>query len=387
VVRVLLDATAVPHDRGGVGRYVDELVPALTALDVRPQVVCRRGDVDHYAELSGTAPLVAPKLADSPAQRLIWEQTGLPALVRQANPDVFHSPHYTRPMRSHIPSVVTLHDATFFTDPHLHSKAKGPFFRAATRHSLRHAQLCLVPSQATADELAAVVGVDAARMRVAHHGVDTELFAPPSAQEIAVAREQIGLAPSELYIAFLGTLEPRKNVAALIAAWADVAAQKPEPLTLVLAGAAGWDTTLEAAIAAVPSGLRVLRPGYLRKQDLAGFLGGAELVCYPSLMEGFGLPVLEAMACGAAVLTTRRGALPEVGGDAVEYTETDSAAIGTALSALLAHPAHRKELGAAAVQRAATFTWAESARRHIEAYEFAAASSAVTGANQPRRSA
>jgi glycosyltransferase involved in cell wall biosynthesis len=359
-------------------------VPALAGLDVDLQVVCRSEDVAHYTDLSRTAALAAPKLADRPAQRLLWEQTGLPALVRQAHPDVLHSPHYTRPIRSNIPSVVTLHDATFFTNPHLHSKTKAPFFRAATRHALRHATVCLVPSKATADELSKAVGIETSRMHVAHHGVDTELFMPPTEQRIELARKEAGLAPNEPYVAFLGTLEPRKNLGALIAAYIQCAASGTQMPTLVLAGATGWDSTLQAAIAAVPAGVRVLRPGYLRKDNLAGFLGGAQVVCYPSLMEGFGLPVLEAMACGAAVLTTRRGALPEIGGDAVAYTETDSAAIATALSALLANPARRAALGAAALQRAATFTWAESARRHVQAYELAAG--AVTAPNG-RRSA
>jgi glycosyltransferase involved in cell wall biosynthesis len=335
--------------------------------------------VAHYAELSGTEPIAAPKFADSPAQRLMWEQLGLPALVRQASPDVFHSPHYTRPIRSHLPSVVTLHDATFFTDPGLHSRAKGPFFRAATKHSLRHAQVCLVPSQATADELVAAVGVDPSRMLVAHHGVDTQIFRPPTAEQVRQSRAVIGLAPEEEYVAFLGTLEPRKNVSALIAACAQLAADASAAkgggqLTLVLAGAKGWDDTLDEAIAAAPAGLRVVRPGYLPVENLAGLLGGAQVVCYPSLMEGFGLPVLEAMACGAPVLTTRRGALPEVGGQAVQYTEPDARSIAQTLADLLTNPGRRDELGQAAKKRAADFTWAASAQRHVEAYERAASS-------------
>lgn len=119
--------------------------------------------------------------------------------------------------------------------------------------------------------------------------------------------------------------------------------------------------------------MTVLRPGHVPVELLPGFLGGSDLVAYPSLGEGFGLPVLEAMACGAAVLTTRKLALPEVGGDAVAYTGTGAGDIAAALSELLDEPGRRANLAAAAVTRARQFTWSASAQAHHEAYERAAA--------------
>jgi glycosyltransferase involved in cell wall biosynthesis len=140
----------------------------------------------------------------------------------------------------------------------------------------------------------------------------------------------------------------------------------------VLAGGRGWDDEIERAAAEVPAGLTLLRPGYLPLELLAGLLGGAELVAYPSLGEGFGLPVLEAMACGAPVLTTRILSLPEVGGDAVAYTEPDAASIGRALADLLADPGRRRSLGGAALARAAQFDWRACARAHLASYRLAA---------------
>jgi glycosyltransferase involved in cell wall biosynthesis len=124
----------------------------------------------------------------------------------------------------------------------------------------------------------------------------------------------------------------------------------------------------------VPPGHRLLRPGYLPLELLAGFLGEADVVVYPSLGEGFGLPVLEAMACGSPVLTTRRLSLPEVGGDAVAYTEPDVPSITAALGGLLADPARRAELSTAGRARAATFDWRACARAHLATYALAAGS-------------
>ena len=299
--------------------------------------------------------------------RLAWEQTGLPLLASQVDADVVHSPHYTMPLRAGRPVVVTLHDATFFTDPQLHSTTKATFFRSATRTALRRAARCIVPSEATRSELVRLLEADASGIDVAYHGVDTRVFAVPSDADKQRVRARLGLV-GRPYIAFLGLLEPRKNVPALVRAWVQAFVGDDDAPALVLAGGAGWDDQVDAAVAAVPASLRLVRTGYLRFEDLSPFLGGAVLVAYPSLGEGFGLPVLEAMACGAPVLTTRRLALPEVGGDAVAYTEPDEDSIGAALKDLVADPDRRAALSRAGVERAAGFTWEASAAAHLESY-------------------
>jgi glycosyltransferase involved in cell wall biosynthesis len=370
--RVLLDATAVPADRGGVGRYVDDLVGGLVRAGADLVVACQATDVARYEGL-GARPHAGPaSIARRPA-RLAWEQTGLPRVAAQVRADVLHSPHYTMPARAGRPVVVTLHDATFFSDPHVHSRGKGVFFRAATRHAVRRAARCIVPSAATRDELRRLLGTDGADIDVAHHGVDQAVFAVPDDDERARARAALGIG-EQPYVAFLGTLEPRKNVPALVRGWIRACEGRTDPPALVLAGGAGWDEQIDGVVAQVPPHLRLVRPGYLPLEDLRGYLGGAEVVAYPSLGEGFGLPVLEAMACGAPVLTTRRLSLPEVGGDAVAYTEPDAESIGRDLGALLDDPARRTALGAAGQARATTFTWDRCAQQHLASYERALAS-------------
>ncbi|HVF03301.1 MAG TPA: glycosyltransferase family 1 protein [Frankiaceae bacterium] len=373
--RVLVDATAVPADRGGVGRYVDGLIAALDAADADLAIVCQRADADRYGRSAPSARVVAgpAAIAHRPA-RLAWEQTGLPLVAQQVQADVIHAPHYTLPLRAGRPVVVTLHDATFFTEPHLHTAVKGSFFRSAIRTSIRRAARCIVPSKATRDEMIRVVEADATRIDVAYHGVDTAMFHPPTDAERARVRGRLGLPEEMGYVAFLGMLEPRKNVPALVRAWVRVCEGRDKPPALVLGGAAGWDEQVDNAVNEVPPHLRCLRPGYLPIRDLPGFLGGALVVAYPSHGEGFGLPVLEAMACGAPVLTTPRLSLPEVGGDAVAYTEPDVDAIANALRGLVDDAERRERLGQAGVARSAEFTWAASAEAHLASY-----ARAVTG--------
>jgi glycosyltransferase involved in cell wall biosynthesis len=346
---VLIDATAVPADRGGVGRYVDSLVAALDADGARISVVCQPRDADLYTRLAPRSRVVvAAESVATRTARLTWEQTTLPRIVARLGIDVLHSPHYTMPLANRAATVVTLHDATFFTDPILHSSVKARFFRGWTRASLRRAELCVVPSTATADELARVAGADRRALHIAQHGVDTDRFHPPSPEEVAAVRRTLGLDDTP-YVAFLGALEPRKNVPALIRGFAQACVGR--------------------ALDVVPHRIRVIRAGYLPFEQLAGFLGGAELVAYPSLGEGFGLPVLEAMACGACVLTTRRLSLPEVGGDAVAYCGVGAGDIAAGLSELLDDPARRAALATDAQLRAKDFTWSTSAARHRLAFE------------------
>jgi glycosyltransferase involved in cell wall biosynthesis len=373
--RVLVDATSVPADRGGVGRYVDGLLGALGQLSpdrVDLAVVSQRSDAERYRRmLPGAEVIPGPAAIVHRPARLAWEQTGLPLLAQQVGADVLHAPFYTCPLRAGCPVTVTVHDATFFTEPEHYDNTRRTFFRSAIKTSLRRAARVIVPSKATRDELIRLLDADPTRIDVAYHGVDHAAFHPPTDEEKARVRARLGLGGSE-YVAFLGAKEPRKNVPNLIRGWAQAVRDRSDPPALVIAGGQGHDDDIDRAVAEVPAHLRLLRPGYLRYADLPGFLGGAMVAAYPSYGEGFGLPILEAMACATPVLTTPRLSLPEVGGDAVAYTSEDPAQIATDLGALLDDEARRLALAKAGFDRAKEFTWESSAEVHVAAWRRAA---------------
>ncbi|GFJ80722.1 hypothetical protein Phou_049020 [Phytohabitans houttuyneae] len=247
--RVLVDATSVPADRGGVGRYVDGLLGALTKVigsGVELAVVALRTDVERYGRMLPAAEVIAaPAAVTHRPARLAWEQTGLPLLAQQVGAEVLHSPFYTCPLRAGCPVTVTVHDATFFTEPEHYDKSRRTFFRSAIKTALRRAERVIVPSKATRDELIRLLDADPTRIDVAYHGVDHAAFHPPTDEEKARVRARLGLGGSD-YVAFLGAKEPRKNVPNLIRGWAEAVGDRTDPPALVIAGGRGTTTTSTA---------------------------------------------------------------------------------------------------------------------------------------------
>ncbi|MGH9082550.1 MAG: glycosyltransferase family 4 protein [Acidimicrobiales bacterium] len=374
-LRVSLDVSAVPVSPAGAGRYTLELAAALARRhDLDLVAVARRDDAGRWKD-AGSVVAAAP--AARPV-RLGWEQLVLPRVLRAAGVAVHHGPHYTMPERSRAPVVVTVHDCTFFDHPEWHERSKVVVFRRAIRVAARRAAVIVCVSATTAERLRHFCPVEAPLV-VAPHGVDHSRFAPqapvPGADEGTLRR--LGLEPGRPYILFVGTVEPRKDVPGLVSAFGRVADAHPDAM-LVIAGRDGWGGhEVDRALASVgPARRRVLRTGYVPDDAVPGLLRQAAVVAYPSLAEGFGLPALEALACGAPLVTTTGTAMAELAGPAALTVRPGDAAdlasaIDEVLSAGVTDPAvaERRRLG---LEVAAGCTWGASAARHVDAYRMAA---------------
>jgi glycosyltransferase involved in cell wall biosynthesis len=382
-LRLSLDVTAVPANPVGAGQYTVELVRALSHRpDLDLVVVARGADGLRWRAVAPERELVTAAPERRPL-RLAWEQLRLPALIRQQAVDVHHSPHYTMPERAKVPVVVTVHDLSFFVEPQWHQRSKVLLFQRAIKVAARRAKVVVCPSQATADELARWCQVDAAVV-VAHHGVDLDRFGPAEAEPgsdaarlstVSTGSGERGgsLADGTPFLAFVGTLEPRKDVPTLVRAFTQVAGLHPDA-RLVLAGGAGWGASkVEEAVATSGIGDRIIRTGYVSDEVVAALFRSAVAVVYPALYEGFGLPALEAMACGAPVVTTSGSAMEEVAGDAaILVPPGDTVALSGALESVLAGPGPDPDRRQRGLDIAARHTWAASADRHMEAYRRAA---------------
>ena len=371
-MRVSLDVSAVPPRPAGAGRYTLELLKALDARsDLELSVLARHGTAGMLKETAPRSSIVEIVPA-SRSLRLAYEEFRLGAKVRSLGVDVHHGPHYTMPARCPVPTVVTIHDLTFFDHPELHERTKVFFFRRAIRTAVTNAAVLVCVSEATARRLREVFA-PSQPILVAPHGIDATRFSALAQHHDESVLLGLGLSPSRPRIVQVGTLEPRKGALELVVAFEELGSVDPE-LELVFAGQRGWGLDgFDAAVAKSPLADRIRVLGYVEDEQVATLLRTAAVVAYPSIDEGFGLPALEALASGAPVVTTSGSVMAELCGEApylVEAQNARSLAEGIR-HALTASEAERQERREAGLARAAGFTWGATAEVHVEAYELA----------------
>jgi glycosyltransferase involved in cell wall biosynthesis len=368
-MRVVLDVSAVPARPVGAGVYTIALARGLGRRDdIELHLVARTNDA-RWEVLTPDATVHPVAPAGRPA-RLAWEQVRAPGVASAVMADVWHGPHYTLPLRARVPTVVTVHDLTFFDHPDWHERSKVAYFRRMIRAATARADVVVCVSEHTADRLQEVCA-PRGEIIVAPHGVDHERFTPTAGPGDRGALERYGITPP--FIASAGTIEPRKDLPTLVRAFSRIAPAR-DSVRLVLAGGDGWGTAVvRDAIAGSGVAAHVLRPGYIDDDALVALFRGAEAVVYPSLEEGFGLNVLEALACGTPLVTTCGSAIEEVvDGAALLFEPGDDRACAAALEQVLDDPALAARLRESGLARAAEYTWDRSVSGHVDAYQRAA---------------
>lgn len=359
MVRVAVDATPLLNRRTGVGAMTAALFERYARsddIDLSGYVVSWRARRRYREAVPGGA---TPVRLPWPARmvHLTWQRSDLPRL--RGAYDVVHGTNYTVPPTRNAARLVTVHDLTAWRFPELvdrHSLANPRLLQQAVAGGA--AVHCV--SAAVGREVVEDLGVDAERVHVIANGFD-----PVDPGDADAARRRIG-AP---YILSIGTIEPRKDYLGLIHAMRDVWAEHPD-VKVVIVGGDGWGVdAFDDAVRAAGVGDRVVRAGYVSAQEKADLVAGAELLAYPSVYEGFGLPVLEAMGAGLPVVTTAVPAVVEVAGDAaVIVAPGDRGGLADAIASVLADSARRTELIAAGRTRVRRFSWDRAASELAELY-------------------
>src|SRR5690606_28001569 len=351
----------------GINGYIANLLRALPDADPALRYTVLAGP---QAALPDDPRLTVRRSAwrtARPLARIAWEQLAQPLALAQTGPDLSHQLAFVAPVFSRVPFVVTVYDLSFVRFPERLPAARRLYLRLLTRRSCHTARRVIAISRSTAADLTAIFGVPADRIDVAVPGV-SEVFAPLPRDQVEVFRQRAGLPPR--FFLYLGTLEPRKNLPLLLRAYAALPAAEREAVHLVLAGGRGWlMDEIEQTLAARDRAATGHRPGYIPAEDLPLWYNAAEAFVYPSVFEGFGLPVLEAMACGTPVLVADTSSLPEAAGDAGRCLPPhDEAAWTDALAQAMHDSAWRAEASERGRARARQFTWARTAVQTVASY-------------------
>ena len=375
-MRIGIDGIPLATPKTGIGHYTfevaRELAPArpgdefdlLAPVPVSSQLeeACAAHG-GQPANLRATAPRTDGHL------RRRWWSFGLPLHLRERGFALYHGTNYNVPPWAGCPTIVTVHDLSLLLHPETHESRLVELARRRLPVMTRAAAHVLTDSESVRAEICDALGVEPGRVTAVPLAPRRAFRPAPPAEAEAVCRR---LGVREEFVLFVGTVEPRKNLLTLVRAFDLLTRETTLRPQLVIAGRKGWlSEELYELVERSPAAPRVLFTGYVTDEDLRALYTACRVFVYPSVYEGFGLPPLEAMACGAAVVASRIPVIEETAGAAAArlVAPTDAEALASALAELLADEAARAELSAAGRERAREFTWERTARLTAEVYE------------------
>lgn len=353
----------IPGQVGGTETYARETLAAMAECFPEDRLVlfCNRENAGTFGALGGAAEVVdcGVTAVKRPA-RILCEQLSLPRRARRAGVDVLWSPGYTMPFRAHCPQVVTIHDLQYRHHPEDFSRAELAATRFLVWISCRRAQAVITASRASAAELTRLNGVAEEGIAVTPYGASAFFSEPEEEAQRKALLAKAGV--REPFLLTVANSYPHKNLAGLVAAFARLERDLPHELVIVGQPRRG-EPEVQAAMRLLGDAGRVRRLRGISRETLRALYCGAELFVFPTLFEGFGLPVIEAMACGAPVACSDIPTLREVAGEAAEFFDPrDAESAADSLRALLDDPERRRELAGRGRERARSFTWARTAR-------------------------
>ena len=365
----------------GSGQYLTHLLTALAEIDLHNEYVllgpqpALLGNGALAMFPSHTAPVPAFARGNENIEKLLWEQVTGPAAARKARVDIFHVPYFAPPLLPRTPTIVTIHDIIPLRLPLYRAGARLEAYMRLVALAAGHVTLIITVSQHARQDMIEAFKLPPERVRVIYEAAGDEYHPISDPTVLAAARVRYGL--GERYVFYLGGLDQRKNVPQLVRAFAQLYRQLGEPdLQLFIAGNPDKQRgPLFPDPRPVASELGISDQviyRFVEEEDKAAIYSGAAVFVFPSLYEGFGLPPLEAMSCGAAVICSNRTSLPEVVGDAaISLDPNDTQALVEAMHSVLTNSTLEADLRARSLQRAAQFSWRKTANETITAYQAA----------------
>lgn len=374
-MRIGIDYTAAVRQGAGIGRYTRNLVGALAETDATNEyVLFSAGRDPHRAAWPHNFRTRELPLSDRHLA-LLWQRMRVPIPVEwlTGRLDIFHSPDFVLPAVASARTVLTVHDLSFIRYPECFSPGLLAYLTTCVPRSVSRADLVLADSQSTRDDLVELLHLSAERVAVVHAGVEPRFNAQQDRARVEAVVAKYGL--HRPYILAVGTLQPRKNLARLIRAFGLLRDRHRTPHQLAICGGRGWlYEDIPATIRELHLEADVLLTGFVDDSDLPALYSGADVFALPSIYEGFGIPVLEAMSCGTPVVTSNVSSLPEVAGDAALMVDpADVEALTEALWRLIDDATLRHELVRRGFHQAQRFTWAAAAARLLQLYKGLAA--------------
>jgi anaerobic magnesium-protoporphyrin IX monomethyl ester cyclase len=379
-MRIAFDGTTLRPGRTGVGYYTEHLLHELAGMSADDLIVMSNRGIDTTLPLpDGVQVAIDAQGAGRRVPRMVWMQMLAPRMLQRLAPDVAHFTNGIVPLASTIPAVVTIYDMSLTLYPRYHPLRRALLNRPLVNLAARRADAIITISESSKRDIVKLYGLGPERVHVIH-GAAAQSFRPVrDLTERDRVRQRYGLA--DRFVLYVGTIEPRKNLPKLIEGFAKLRKVRKLDHQLVCAGPYGWlSGDLDGLIKRLGIEDAVRFTGYVPFEDLPALYSLAEMFVYPSLFEGFGLPVIEAMACGTPVITGRVSALAEVAGSAVERTDRlDADSLEEAMASLASNRDRREELSALGLERARTFSWERAARETLDVYRLVASRYAPAG--------
>ncbi len=374
-MRIAFDGTTLQAQRTGVGYYTEHLLQHMA------QLTADGATHDELVVISNRTPVTTRPMpshvrvvcAGRPMVRIAWMQAAAPGVLRQIDADVAHFTNGMIPLATRVPTVVTIHDVSLTRYPECHPRRRLLLNRPLVRMAADRATAIITPSASAKRDVVHTYGISPDRVHVVHEAAGPEFHPVTEAATLADVRARHAL--PERFVLFVGAIEPRKNLPRLLEAFAERHHRGDLPHHLVCVGPYGWlSRDIGAWIEQLGIADAVHFTGYVPFADLPAIYSLADMFVFPSLYEGFGLPVMEAMACGAPVIVGQAAALLEIGGRAVTVVDPlDTNALGDAMAILGRSGDLRRELSALSVARAAEFSWDRAAAETMAVYRAAAA--------------